>query len=60
MPGAQKVVSAGADRLLRVTTIDPKRLAEFVSQRVPRDFTQEEWDAYVDPSVEYQSLKQDK
>ncbi len=60
VPGAQKVVSAGADRLLRVTTIDPKRLAEFVSQRVPRDFTQEEWAAYVDPSVEYQSLKQDK
>ncbi len=59
VPHTKKVISAGADRLLRITTIDPERLAKLVSKKVARDFTREEWAAFVDPSVEYQSLKQD-
>ncbi len=58
IPGAEKIISAGADRLLRITTIDPEKLAELVSKRVTRDFSREEWEAYVGSSVEYQSLKQ--
>lgn len=58
VPGAEKLISAGADKFIRITTIDPVRLAELVKARVSRDFTTEEWGAYIGPTVEYKSLKQ--
>ncbi len=57
IPGAEKVISAGADKRIRVTTIDPKELAELVQEKFPREFTNDEWEAYVGSAVDYKSLK---
>lgn len=56
--GSGKIVSAGADKFLRITTIDPQRLAKLVQKNVNRDFTQDEWNTYVDPTVKFKSFNQ--
>ena len=56
VPGSKQVVSSGADKQLSIYTVDPKELAMLVKARVKRDFTREEWNTYVDPTVPYKSL----
>lgn len=58
LPETEKVISAGADKQLRITTINPRELADLVAAQVKRDFTQEEWNTYVDPTIELKSFKE--
>jgi hypothetical protein len=54
----QKLVSAGGDKIIRVTTVKPKELALLVKNKVDREFTEEEWNTYVDQSINQESLKE--
>ncbi len=58
IPGTEKVISAGADKLIRITTLSHEKLAELVRKRLLRDFTKEEWNMYVDPTIEFRSFNQ--
>jgi hypothetical protein len=41
-----------------VTTVKPKELALLVKNKVDREFTEEEWNTYVDQSINQESLKE--
>lgn len=51
-----EVASAGADRTIRIDTIDPEVLAAKVRARVKRDFTTEEWSQFIGEGNTYQSI----
>ncbi len=51
-----EVASAGADRTIRIDTIDPEVLAAKVRARVKRDFTREEWSQFIGEGNTYQSI----
>lgn len=56
MPGGQQVASAGADRVVRIDTIDPEALANMVNQKINRDFSPEEWQQFIGEGNPFQKL----
>ncbi len=59
VPGTERIISAGAGRLVRITTINPEKMAELVQQRINRNFTEDEWNTYIGSSIDYKLLKEE-
>lgn len=60
LPVTEKVIFAGNDKALNVATINTVDLATMVRKNVKRNFTQDEWNTNVDPSIPLRSFKSDK
>jgi hypothetical protein len=50
----KKLVSAGADKSIRVFHVNKEDLVQIICSRIRRNLTDEEWETYIGNDITYQ------